>query len=130
MLMLMLSIVRNIRKVLNRCVFLQGTNAEPTADWFPQEPTSPAEASSAAPRGVDKVDEEDEGVVENNSLDEGTAAPTGEAEETLPTGDLENEIVPRDGRGWIHNTGRATGEEVTSENMWERKEVLAGEHDL
>lgn len=112
---------------MQRCVVLQGTNAEPTADWFPQEPTRPAETSSTAPRGVDEADEE---VVENNSLDEGRAAPTTEAREVLPTGDLENAIVPRDGRGWIHNTGRATGEEVTSENMWERKEVLAGEHDL
>lgn len=107
------------------CVFLQGANVEPTADWFTQEPTRPSQTSSAAPRRADEVDE-----VENNSLDEGTVAPTTEAEEVLPTGVLENEIVPRDGRGWIHDADRATGEEVTSENMWERKEVLAGEDDL
>lgn len=98
----------------------EGANVEPTADWFTQEPTRPSQTSSAAPRRADEVDE-----VENNSLDEGTVAPTTEAEEVLPTGVLENEIVPRDGRGWIHDADRATGKEVTSENMWERKEVLA-----
>lgn len=104
------------------CVFLQGANVEPTADWFTQEPTRPSQTSSTAPRKVDEV--------ENNSLDEGTVAPTMEAEDVLPTGELENEIVASDGRGRMHGAGRATGEDVTSENMWERKEVLAGEDDL
>lgn len=104
------------------CVFLQGTNVEPTADWFTQEPTRPSQTSSTAARKVDEV--------ENNSLDEGTVAPTTEAEDVLPTGELENEIVASDGRGRMHGTGRATGKDVTSENMWERKEVLAGEDDL
>lgn len=71
-------------------------------------------------------------VEENNSLDEGAAAPapTTEAKNVLPTGDLENEIVAVGGHGRMHNAGRAIGEEVTSENMWERQEVLAGEDDL
>ncbi|XP_075897216.1 uncharacterized protein LOC142898253 [Nelusetta ayraudi] len=101
----------------------EGANVEPTADWFTQEPTRPSQTSSTAPRNVDEVDEVDE--VENNSLDMGTVAPTMEAEDVLPTGELENEIVASDGRGRMYGAGRATGEDVTSENMWERKEVLA-----
>lgn len=104
------------------CVFLQGANVEPTADWFTQEPTRPSQTSSTAAREVDEV--------ENNSLDEGTVALTMEAEDVLPTGELENEIVGIDGRSRMHGAGRATGKDVTSENMWERKEVLAGEDDL
>lgn len=112
------------RKV-NRCVFFQSENVEPTADWFTEEPTQPTQTSRTTPGTVEEVDE-------NNSLDEGVAAPTVEAEDVLPTGDLENEIVAVGGRGrgWIHTLGRAIGDEVTSENMWERQEVLAGEDDL
>lgn len=108
------------RKV-NRCVFFQGENVEPPADWFTEEPTQPTETSRTTPGTVEEVDE-------NNSLDEG-AAPTAGAEDVLPTGDLENEIVAVGGRGRM-NLGRAIGDEVTSENMWERQEVLAGEDDL
>lgn len=109
------------------CVSSQGENVEPTADWFTEEPTHPAETSSKTPGSVQ---EEVEEVEEDNSLDEGAAAPTPGAEDALPTGDMENEIVAVDGRGRRYNAGRAVGEEVTSENMWERQEVLAGEDDL
>lgn len=71
-----------------------------------------------------------EEVEENNSLDEGAAVLTTKIEDALPTGDLENEIVAVGDRGRLNNAGRAIGEEVTSENMWERQEVLAGEDDL
>lgn len=90
---------------------------------FTEEPTHPTQTSSKPPGNVEEVEED-------NSLDEGAAAPTTKAMDVLPTGDLENEIVAMDGRGRMHSSGRAIGEEVTSENMWERQEVLAGEDDL
>lgn len=74
------------------------------------------------------MEEEVEEEEEDNSLDEGPVAPT--TKDVLHSGHLDNEIVAVDRHGRMHSSGRAIGEQVTSENMWERQEVLAGEDDL
>lgn len=104
---------------MNRRVSFQDENFGWIADWFTEEPTSPAQTSRTTPGIVDEVEE-------NNSLDEGPAVPTTKPEDVLPTGEMENEIVPFV-RGKMH---KAIGDEVTSENMWERQEVLAGENNI
>lgn len=88
-------------------ILLQDANIGPTADWFTHRTT------------MAKDREED------NSLDEKDVPTSTTIEPVDPTNENNNEIVPVDGRGSrFYNMGKP--EEVTSENLWERTEVLAG----
>lgn len=103
-------------------VFFQVTTVDPAADRFVRtSPSSPPPAETTRFSTDVIVPEETDG---DNSLDRWQ----------LPTpkddGDqhkhIENEIVPSNGQGSrIYDSQRP--EEVTSENLWERTEVLAGE---
>lgn len=103
------------------CVFFQGATVDPAGDGFVSRtsPSSlpPAETTRFSTDVI--VPKETDG---DNSLDR-WQRPT-----TKDNGDqyeiIENEIVPGNGRGSRIYDGRP--EEVTSENLWERTEVLAG----
>lgn len=89
---------------------------DPTADWF----------TSTLPSETTKFGSEDS--EEYNSLDERdfTTAKTNQ-EDFMKEKDFSNEILNEYGRGSrMINTESST--DVTSENLWERTEVLAGKH--
>lgn len=66
---------------------------------------------------------------EDNSLDRWDNPTPKNSEEDVQLTDVENEIVALDGRGSrIYELGSPG--EVTSENVWERTEVLAGKKPL
>lgn len=103
-------------------IFFQVATVGPTLDWFTQRtgPSSvpPFETTSLSTDII--VPKETD---EDNSLDRW--------EKPTPTDNvdqyeiIENEIVPNNGRGSSRH-GNKHSEEVTSENLWERTEVLAG----
>lgn len=110
-------------------ILLQDANIGPTADWFTHRTTMtrstpPSETTRVSVDGnVDKDREED------NSLDEKDVPTSTTIEDVDPTNENNNEIVPIDGRGSrFYNMGKP--EEVTSENLWERTEVLAGKDEF
>ncbi|XP_068426804.1 syndecan-2-B-like [Clinocottus analis] len=94
--------------------------AAPTADWFTQSPSStPPSETTATTFGTDVTvsDHTDE----DNSLHRWDVATT---QNNGADVHFENEILPKNGRGSrIYEID--SPEEVTSENMWERTEVLA-----
>lgn len=103
------------------CVFFQVTTVDPAAERFVRtSPSSlpPAETTRFSTDVI--VPKETDG---DNSLDRWqwpTSKDNGNQYEII-----ENEIVPSNGRGSrIYDKERS--EEVTSENLWERTEVLAG----
>lgn len=62
---------------------------------------------------------------EDNSLDDLDVSTTKGSEDEVLIEKEDNEIVVKDGRG-SRRYDMDTAEEVTSENMWERTDVLAG----
>lgn len=68
-------------------------------------------------------------ISEDNSLDSLDDSATKNREDEVLIVQDENEIVPNNGRGSRMYDMEAP-EEVTSENMWERTEVLAGKDRL
>ncbi|KAL6108969.1 uncharacterized protein ACO6RY_12201 [Pungitius sinensis] len=98
----------------------------PTADWFTQH-TSPS--STAIPpttptkfgRDITVIDRADE----DNSLDRWDVSPTKKHGDETHIKLVENEIRAENGRQGRMWDEVETPEEVTSENMWERMEVLA-----
>ncbi|KAM3614720.1 uncharacterized protein V6R79_018473 [Siganus canaliculatus] len=99
----------------------------PTADWFSQstvvdttvEPPSETTPSKFSPdTSISKDDDED------NSLEKWSISTTTEDEVEVEVTEVENEIVARDGRR-NSQLDVSSPEEVTSENLWERTEVLA-----
>lgn len=106
-------------------ILLQDANIGPTADWFTHRTTM---THSTPPSETTRVSVDDKGSEEDNSLDE-KDVPTSTTIEDVNLNENENEIVPIDGRGSrFHNMGKP--EEVTSENLWERTEVLAGKDEF
>lgn len=107
-------------------ILLQDANIGPTADWFTHRTTTTRSTPPSETTRVSVVDKERE---EDNSLDE-KDVPTSTTNEDVDLIDKnDNEIVPVDGRGSrIYNMGQP--EEVTSENLWERTEVLAGKDEF
>lgn len=99
-------------------MFFQVATVGPTSDWFTQG-TSP----SSMPPTFSTDFTLPTATSEDNSLDRWerpTSKDKGDQHEII-----ENEIVPNVGRGSrIYDMERS--EEVTSENLWERTEVLAG----
>ncbi|CAG00013.1 unnamed protein product [Tetraodon nigroviridis] len=90
----------------------------PTLDWFTQR-TSPSSAppfeSTSLSTGIKEANED-------NSLDRWERPTPTDIEDQHEI--IENEIVPNTGRG-SGRYGNRRAEGVTSENLWERTEVLA-----
>ncbi|XP_070692062.1 syndecan-2-like [Pempheris klunzingeri] len=92
----------------------------PTADWFTQS-TSPSE-TTATEFGIDISATKD--ADEDNSLDWWDVSTPKDSGVNIQIQEIDNEIVAEDGRGSrIYEMD--SPEEVTSENLWERTEVLA-----
>lgn len=104
------------------CVFFQVATVDPAGERFVRRtsPSSPPPTKTTRFSTDVIVPKETDG---DNSLDRWqrpTSKDNGDQYEII-----ENEIVPGVGRGSrIYDNGRP--EEVTSENLWERTEVLAG----
>lgn len=103
-------------------IFFQVATVGPTSDWFTQRasPSSmpPSETTSFSTDII--VPKETD---EDNSLDRWerpTSKDNGDKHEII-----ENEVVPNNGRG-SRRYDMERPEEVTSENLWEKTEVLAG----
>ncbi|XP_034083619.1 syndecan-2-B-like [Gymnodraco acuticeps] len=99
--------------------------AGPTADWFTQMTSStnmPTTKNTDTEFGMDITVIKD--ISEDNSLDSLDDSATKNRDDEVLIGQDENEIVPNNGRGSRMYDMEAP-EEVTSENMWERTEVLA-----
>lgn len=104
-------------------IFFQVATVSPTFDWFTQRtsPSSMAPFETTTFRTDSTVPEETD---EDNSLDRWerpTSKDNGDQYEII----TENEIVPNNGRG-SRIYDKKHPEEVTSESVWERTEVLAG----
>lgn len=103
--------------------FFQLVTVGPISDWFTQT-TSP---SSMPPFETTSFSTD---VIVPQETDEDNSLDRWERPTTKDNGDqfeiTDNEIVPNNGRGSrIYDMQRP--EEVTSENLWERTEVLAGQ---
>lgn len=99
-------------------IFFQVATVGPTSDWFTQR----ASPSSVPPFKSTSFSTDIKETDEDNSLDRGERPTSKDVEDQYDI--IENEIVQTSGRGRIYGKGRP--EEVTSENLWERTEVLAG----
>lgn len=107
-------------------ILFQDANIGPTADWFTHKTTMTRSMPPSETTRVSVVNKDRE---EDNSLDEKDVPTSTTIEDVDLTKKNDNEIVPVDGRGSrIYNMGKP--EEVTSENLWERTEVLAGKDEF
>lgn len=107
-------------------IFLQVAGIGPTADWFTHRtslsPTSmpPSETTKfSIDISVAKDTDED------NSLDEKDVPTPKNSGDEVQIKEVENEILAEDGRG-SRMYEMDPPDKVTSENLWERTEVLAG----
>ncbi|XP_060905412.1 syndecan-3-like [Labrus mixtus] len=106
---------------------LQVAGVGPTADWFTQNtsPSSTSRPPSDTTSAKFSIDiSVSNGTAEDNSLDSlDISTPKGSSDE-VQISENDNEIVGKEGRGSrIYEMD--SPEEVTSENLWERTEVLA-----
>ncbi|XP_034729331.1 syndecan-2-like isoform X2 [Etheostoma cragini] len=93
-----------------------------TADWFSQSSTSrPTSETIATKFGIEITVINDP--VEDNSLDRWDVSTPNNREDNVLIAEVENEIKATNGRSRIYEMDSPA--EVTSENMWERTEVLA-----
>lgn len=109
-------------------IFFQVTDSGPTADWFPQSTilSSTNMPPSGTPETIfDKDISTTEGTEEDNSLDLWDITTPKVTLDKINTKGVENEIVAVDGRDSRFYEAEAP-KEVTSENLFERTEVLAG----
>ncbi|KAM6995345.1 uncharacterized protein LKV04_007574 [Tautogolabrus adspersus] len=99
----------------------------PTADWFTQDtsPSSTSRPPSDTTSTKFSIDiSVSNGTPEDNSLDSLDVSTTKGSKDEVRLRENDNEIVAEDGRGSrIYEMD--SPEEVTSENLWERTEVLA-----
>ncbi|KAK5862555.1 hypothetical protein PBY51_017937 [Eleginops maclovinus] len=99
--------------------------ADPTADWFPKITSStnmPFTKNTETEFGIDITVIKD--ISEDNSLDTWDDSTTKNSKDDVQIKKEDNDIVPNNGRG-SRRYNNGAPEEVTSENMWERTEVLA-----
>lgn len=91
-------------------------------DWF-TESTSPSSDNMppSETTGSEDITKESDEV---NRLKENISTPNQKEDGVLIA---DNEIVPKDGRGSRMYVEVDAPKEVTSENMWERTDVLAGQ---
>lgn len=106
-------------------IFLQVARIGPTADWFTQSTsvssTSMPPTETTTDISVTKDTDKD------NNLDRWDVSTPKDIDNKVQTEEAENEILAKDGRGSrIYEMD--SPKEVTSENMWERTEVLAGKN--
>lgn len=104
---------------------LQVVDPDPVFDLFPQSTTASAPPSETTSGDVSPTKDEDEDM-EDNSVEQWDATTPGYIEEDILIAQSDNEILHSAGKGSRRlEVGSPKG--VTSENLWERTEVLAGE---
>lgn len=107
-------------------IFLQVADIGPTADWFTDRtslsPTSmpPSETTKFSTDISVAKDTDEDNIVDKKDL----PTPKNSGDE-VQIKEVENEILAEDGRG-SRMYEMDSPDEVTSENLWERTEVLAG----
>lgn len=105
----------------------QDANIGPTADSFAHRTTMTRNTPPSETTRVIVEDNVDIDREEDNRLDEKDVPTSTTTEDVDRANENNNEIVP--GRGSrFYNMGKP--EEVTSENLWERTEVLAGKDEF
>ncbi|TDH12064.1 hypothetical protein EPR50_G00067040 [Perca flavescens] len=98
------------------------SDEEVTADWFTESSTSkPPSETTATKFGIDITVIND--IVEDNSQDRWNVSTPKNHEDEVLIADRENDLKATNGKGRIYEMDSPA--EVTSENMWERTEVLA-----
>lgn len=108
-------------------MFLQARSIEPTADNWITHKTSLSSTTSHPTEitTLNRVVSVTKETNEDNSLDRwDVPTPKTSGDEVVISEIDDNEILAKDGRG--SRLHELSPEEVTSENLWERTEVLAG----